>query len=792
MQKRICVLVALSALLTACATNSTASLDPAPTPTPFSPPTPTATAEPTEIPTPVFSSDPYKDGMTARRNGDYARAAAAFALVLNSKPAPDLASEAQFRLGEAYWLKNDYAKAIATLSSYLQSNPKGTHAPETNYFLADSYRATKDYANALASYRVYRDQSATLVGDTDATIADVMVVMGDSANAIAQYDRALEDKLLATATRINILQRAADVYQGRGQPALAAARYDAALDVARDARTRADLLQRTGEAYAAANQLDRAIQRWNSAVAQYPEQPGAYQSLVDLVNRGAAVDDFQRGLVDYYAGMYDPAIAAFQRELKDDSSRAADAHYFIASSYSRKSALSQAITEYDIIIKSFPKSSRVDDAYLGKGSALGILGRVDEAVTHYKRFATSFPEDANADDALWRAAQLLDRVKRYDDASDVYVLLQTKYPSRDHASESLFLAGFDDYRNKDYKSATTRWQALVKDYPQSIQLARTLFWLGKAAQVRAQNDAAKNYWTQAANATKNYYAWRAGDILAPKNKNDPRRYDLARYSMDNAKDQADFEKWLAGWSKSDREVARSLDAATRDDLRFRRGSELLRLARTVEARVEFASLIASKQEDPRALYALALYTRDNNLFSLAIDCADRIAKLATSAGAPDPPRFLLMLRYPTYYADLVVAEAKTNQIDPLLYLALIKHESSFNTWATAEAGERGLGQVIPPTARGIASSLGVKNFVLDTLFLPVVGIHFGLWFFAQNLKQFDDPIYALAAYNAGGGRAKNWQKPDIDLAVEEIDIASTNLYVRLIYGHWRQYQEIYK
>ena len=52
--------------------------------------------------------------------------------------------------------------------------------------------------------------------------------------------------------------------------------------------------------------------------------------------------------------------------------------------------------------------------------------------------------------------------------------------------------------------------------------------------------------------------------------------------------------------------------------------------------------------------------------------------------------------------------------------------------------------------------------------------------------------YALGAYNAGGGRAKNWVRSDVDLAVEEIDIASTNLYVRQNYAFWKQYQEIYK
>src|SRR5450759_4589110 len=126
MQKRILILLLVGALMAAC---STASVPPEATPTsvPLSAISPTPSPEPTLTPTPVFSSNPYTDGMVARRNGDYARGVAAFQATLNSKPAADLQPEAQYRLGEAYWLNNDDAKAIAALSAYLQANPSGAH-----------------------------------------------------------------------------------------------------------------------------------------------------------------------------------------------------------------------------------------------------------------------------------------------------------------------------------------------------------------------------------------------------------------------------------------------------------------------------------------------------------------------------------------------------------------------------------------------------------------------------------------------------------------------------------------
>lgn len=778
-------LLALTVLLAACSSSSSLA-----SPVSELALTPTPSPEPSPTPTPAFSSNPLNDGMVARRNGDYGRAVTAFQLVLNSDPSTDLAQEAQFRLGEAYWLNNDDANAVSTLNAFLQAYPGGGHAPEAHYILANSYQSLKDYANALEQLRLYRGLTQTLAGDVDGSIADVLVLAGDSADALKQYEAALQDKTLSASTRVNVLMREADVYLGLTQPAQAAARYDAALAVAADAPTKANLDLRAGEAYAAANQLNLAIARWSDAITKYPEQPDAYKSLVDLVNRNAAVDDFQRGLVDLDYGSYDAAIAAFGRTLDGEATRAGDAHYYAARAYVGKGAYSQAIAEYNTIIQSLPKDARVPDAYLGKAAAYGAIGQVDNAVAVYDKFAAAYPNDANAPQALWLAAQLLDQSNRDADAAAAYESLQAKYPDYGRSDDALFWAGLDYYTSKDYKTAAARWQTLVKKYAQSSLYSRALFWLGKAALVQKQNDAAKTYWTQAA-ARTDYYGWRAKDALSPANPE--ATYDLSRYAMDGAADRAELEKWLAGWiAPASAAPLGQLDGATRNDLHFQRGAELLRLDRTVDARREFLAVLSTKQDDPRALYALALYFRDNNLYSFVIDCGERIAALAAKAKAPDAPRGLWMLRYPTFYADVVVPGAQANQIDPFLYFGLIRQESGFNPWSTSSVGARGLGQVMPGTGEDIARRLGVKTYTGDQLYLPFVSIRFGEWYLAQDLKGFDEPIYALAAYNAGSSRIKQWQRSDLDLAVEAINLSQTSTYVRVVYSNWRQYQAIYR
>ncbi len=93
-------------------------------------------------------------------------------------------------------------------------------------------------------------------------------------------------------------------------------------------------------------------------------------------------------------------------------------------------------------------------------------------------------------------------------------------------------------------------------------------------------------------------------------------------------------------------------------------------------------------------------------------------------------------------ADLIVAEAKKHDLDPLIVEIIIKHESSFNPYAVSRTGAQGLMQLMP----GTATMMGCSNS-LD----PAQNVAAGTAYFAQQLRRFQDLGHALAAYNAGPG-----------------------------------------
>lgn len=99
--------------------------------------------------------------------------------------------------------------------------------------------------------------------------------------------------------------------------------------------------------------------------------------------------------------------------------------------------------------------------------------------------------------------------------------------------------------------------------------------------------------------------------------------------------------------------------------------------------------------------------------------------------------------------DQVVREASNrNRIDPDFVSSVIKAESNFKTRAVSKKGAQGLMQLMP----GTAAQLGVSD-----PFDPRANIEAGTAHLGALLDRYNnDPIKALAAYNAGAHRVKQY------------------------------------
>jgi soluble lytic murein transglycosylase-like protein len=98
--------------------------------------------------------------------------------------------------------------------------------------------------------------------------------------------------------------------------------------------------------------------------------------------------------------------------------------------------------------------------------------------------------------------------------------------------------------------------------------------------------------------------------------------------------------------------------------------------------------------------------------------------------------------------QLIRDASKKRQIDPDFVNSVIKAESNFHPRAVSPKGAQGLMQLMP----GTASKLGVKD-----AFDPRANVEAGTAYLSELLTLYNnDPIKALAAYNAGPQRVQQY------------------------------------
>ena len=103
-------------------------------------------------------------------------------------------------------------------------------------------------------------------------------------------------------------------------------------------------------------------------------------------------------------------------------------------------------------------------------------------------------------------------------------------------------------------------------------------------------------------------------------------------------------------------------------------------------------------------------------------------------------------------------------------------------------------QLMPGTAGPMARHRGLV-FSDELLEDPRANLELGTAFLAGLMKEFRDPRLALAAYNAGDNRLRQWWKArktsDMEAFVEQIPFDETKLYVKRVMLAWYEYRRLY-
>ncbi len=277
--------------------------------------------------------------------------------------------------------------------------------------------------------------------------------------------------------------------------------------------------------------------------------------------------------------------------------------------------------------------------------------------------------------------------------------------------------------------------------------ARAGYWGGRAAEAEAKSALARKWYAAGAEHMATFYgqlaAHELGDDAPPPPVAEP---------VPSAAERAAFDG---------NEVVRAAQIFFALGDRQRSKVFLLHLADGAATPTEFAMLAALAERNGR------------------IDLAIAVAKRAIAAGTP-----LMIHGYP------VIALPSGGDIEDALIYAVMRQESAFEPYAVSPVGARGLMQLMPATAAFMAGQLqlplSIPRLTMDGLY----NVTLGRGYLHHLIEDFGGSYaLAIAAYNAGPGRVRQWlaeygdpRGGNVDMVdwIETIPIDETRLYVQRV------------
>lgn len=185
-------------------------------------------------------------------------------------------------------------------------------------------------------------------------------------------------------------------------------------------------------------------------------------------------------------------------------------------------------------------------------------------------------------------------------------------------------------------------------------------------------------------------------------------------------------------------------------------------------------------QDPAIAREGLQVARDLSALGYVSEALD-VGRRAAVRGEVVPADDEMTLLYPLAFRTEIEQAAIAHGVEPYIMLGLVREESHFRPGVASHVGATGLAQIMPATGADIRRQMDWPDAELTS---PSDNARMGAWYLNYLAGRVPGTIFALAAYNAGQGRARGWAATFGDLPpilqVEAIPFIETRWYVRRI------------
>ena len=228
---------------------------------------------------------------------------------------------------------------------------------------------------------------------------------------------------------------------------------------------------------------------------------------------------------------------------------------------------------------------------------------------------------------------------------------------------------------------------------------------------------------------------------------------------------------------------------------YRKAEALARVGFEPQGLGELEAVSAGAVIDPDRAWALATAFAQMGEPGRSLRALRRAFGPAAEGGAPGLTTRFWELYYPLGYGETVREAAQRVGLDPYFVAAVIREESSYDPRARSGVGAVGLMQLMPDTARVVAQELGLPSDEPGGLWDPAFNVTLGARYLATLRGRFQEPLLAVAGYNAGPHRVQRWladrATADLEEFVDQIPFDETRGFVKRVFTSWQHYRRLY-
>ena len=675
------------------------------------------------------------------------RSAAAYAGVeafARKHSAEDAGSLAWLASGYAHFLDREYAKAIEPLS---RAKP---HAGEIGdyvvFYLANCYVQSGRTAEAMAALSKFEENfpGSLLVRDARILYANALLSDNRPKEAVELLENSREP------IRADLELTLGRAYAAAGEPAKA-------VSVLRHIYFTLPL---TYEAGVAETELQKLASTPGVSAPTFGERKSRADMLVHAKRYSEAVEAY-RGLLREATTTDKPEIQLALAESLHHSGQSREAKQLLDSvPVNTPEVAAQRLFD----IGEMQRATNDDDGFLR------TLGDLRQAA----------PTSPWLESALLSAANIYLLRRDYDKTIDSFRELEQRFPNGPRAHYAHWKAAWLTLRQGRNAEAKTGFEQQIALYPDSNEVPAALYWRARLAEEDGDAAMASAFYQKISERYLNYYYGplareRRSKLNVPAG--DPPHYAIL--------DRVPAIGAMPAVNNS---------TVPEDNLRVEK-AHLLENGGLLDFALRELKAAADEEKGSWLPAETARVYEDAGRYDLAVETLKRAIPNYFALDLSALPRSNWEALFPRPYWPDLKRFSSANGLDPYMVASLIRQESEFNPNAVSNKNALGLMQLLPKVGKGMAKEEKLRHFSPTQLFTPAVNLQLGTRYFRSMVDQFGGFEYALAAYDAGDYRVRDWQAEakyrDVQEFVESIPFTETREYVQAIMRNANMYRQLY-